>query len=117
MHAPAVDGIGHFEDTYFDAVLLHSFLEHEQYPSILLAKLNRVLKPGGIVYIRVPNYGSLNRKFMGKKWCGFRYPDHIHYFTVSTLKEMAAKNGFQLKLLNRINIHLDDNIKAVLIRN
>ncbi len=117
VHAPAVEGVSHFSDAYFDAILLRSFLEHEQHPSTLLAKLNRVLKPEGSIYIRVPNYGSINRKLMGKKWCGFRYPDHIHYFTVASLKQMAANNGYQFKLLNPINIHLDDNIKAVLVRN
>jgi len=116
VHAPAVDGVEQFDENYFDSVLMHSFLEHEENPSGLLAGVHRVLKPGGLAYVRVPNYGSLNRMFMGKKWCGFRYPDHVNYFTIGSLKKMAANNGFDFKLLNPLNVFLDDNIKALLVK-
>jgi len=116
IHAPAVEGVEQFETDYFDAVLMHSFLEHEENPSGLLKGVFRSLKKGGHAYVRVPNYGSLNRMFMQKKWCGFRYPDHVNYFTISSLKKMAQKNGFDFKLLNPLNVFLDDNIKALLVK-
>lgn len=116
IHAPAVEGVKEFPNDYFDGVLMHSFLEHEKSPSSLLSGIYKVLKLGGHVYVRVPNFGSLNRKFMGKKWCGFRYPDHVNYFTVKSLKQLAQDNGFSFKLLNPLNIMVDDNIKAYLVK-
>ena len=116
IHAPAVDGVKAFPDSYFDSVLMHSFLEHEENPGGLLSGLHRVLKPGGYAYVRVPNYGSLNRMIMGKKWCGFRYPDHVNYFTLASLKAIAQKYGFEFKLLNFMNLIVDDNIKALIIK-
>jgi hypothetical protein len=74
----------------------------------------RVLAPGGSIYVRVPNYGSLNRRMLGAKWCGFRYPDHVNYFTTTSLGAMAGDCGLKLKLLNPIRLPLDDNINAVL---
>lgn len=116
IHAPAVEGVKAFPDNYFKGVLMHSFLEHEENPADLINGLHRILEPGGHVYVRVPNYGSLNRKVMGKKWCGFRYPDHVNYFTFDSLENMAHENGFSFKLLNPINVMVDDNLKALLIK-
>jgi len=116
VHAPAVEGVKEFPDEHFDSVLMHSFLEHEESPAELLAEVHRILKPGGKIYVRVPNYSSLNRHFMGSKWCGFRYPDHVNYFTLTHLKNMASKAGYGLKLLNPLNLAFDDNIKALLVK-
>ena len=114
IHAPAINGVKEFPDRYFSGILLRSFLEHEKQPKELLEQCSRVLAPGGSIYVRVPNYGSLNRRMLGAKWCGFRYPDHVNYFTTTSLGAMAGDCGLKLKLLNPIRLPLDDNINAVL---
>lgn len=72
IHAPAVEGIGQFESGLFTGVILRSFLEHEWKPMELLASVHRVLRDDGIIFVRVSNYTSLNRKVRGGQWCGFR---------------------------------------------
>lgn len=114
IHGNAVDGVKSFDSQFFDGVLLRSFLEHETKPLPLLIGLNRILKTDGIVYIRVPNFSSLNRRVMGRKWCGFRYPDHVNYFSMKSLSRMADKAGFRMRLVNRATVVVDDNIKAIL---
>ena len=114
VQGAATEGIKEFEDNFFDGILLHSFLEHETNPLPLLVGLHRILNNEGVVYIRVPNFSSLNRHVMGRKWCGFRYPDHVNYFTVKSLGQMAEKAGFKYNILNRANILVDDNIKMSL---
>jgi SAM-dependent methyltransferase len=114
IHAPAVEGVKQFPDRYFTGILLRSFLEHEAEPRALLAECARVLAPDGTIYVRVPNYGSLNRRLLGGKWCGFRHPDHVNYFTVSSLAAMAGTHALELQVLNPIRLPLDDNINAVL---
>lgn len=113
IHAPAGDGVKEFPDSYFTGFLLRYFLEHEKQPKELLEQCSRVLALGGSIYVRVPNYESLNRKMLGVKWCGFRYPDHVNYFTTNSLGALANDFGLKLKLLNPIP--LDDNINAVLL--
>jgi hypothetical protein len=51
---------------------------------------------------------------MGAKWCGFRYPDHLNYFTARTLAEMAAKAGFETSFGLTGRPPTSDNIRAVL---
>ena len=45
-------------------------------------------------------YSSLNRKFRGDNWCGFRYPDHVNQFTPKTLSEMVVSTGYQIIKFN-----------------
>lgn len=114
IHAPAVEGVREFPDRYFSGILLRSFLEHEKQPKALLEECSRVLADDGAIYVRVPNFGSLNRRALGGKWCGFRYPDHVNYFTTRSLAAMAADCRLELKLLNPIRLPFDDNINAIL---
>lgn len=109
IHAPAIDGLAQFPDGFFDAVLMRSYLEHEAQPRKVLSDTRRTLKPGGIAYVRVPNYGSLNRRVMGTKWCGFRFPDHVNYFSSKDLRRLAASCGFTYRRINWLS-PFDDNL-------
>ncbi len=93
---PATDGVAQFAPEQFDAVLMCSFLEHEAQPLTLLNLTHRALKPSGVVIIKVPNYASWNRRVRGRKWCAFRYPDHVNYFTPATLRAVAREAGFRV---------------------
>ncbi|MEL6336970.1 MAG: class I SAM-dependent methyltransferase [Pseudomonadota bacterium] len=114
VHGPGAEAIWAFPEDHFDGIVMRSYLEHESSPRRVLDGAARALKPGGAVYVKVPNYASLNRKVIGSNWCGFRHPDHVNYFTPSSLAAMAAKSGFAMTILNRWNLALDDNIHALL---
>lgn len=116
VHAPAVEGVASFPDNFFSGVILSSFLEHEMQPAQLLAACARVLQPGGSIYVRVPNYGGVNRRVRGAEWCGFRHPDHVNYFTLESLTKLAHRFGLKLRLLNPWRLAFDDNINAVLAK-
>lgn len=44
----------HFADNTFDAVACIAILEHLPMPSVAVAQLHRVLKPGGVIWISLP---------------------------------------------------------------
>ena len=116
IHAPAVEGIQQLPDRYFTGILLRSFLEHEAQPKVLLKECARVLAAEGTIYVRVPNYGSLNRRIRGAKWCGFRFPDHVNFFDRKSLLQMGEDCGLRLDLINPLRLPFDDNINAVFTR-
>ncbi|MCY4541861.1 MAG: class I SAM-dependent methyltransferase [Rhodobacteraceae bacterium] len=116
LHTTGVEGIKEFDANYFDGVLMHSYLEHEVEALPVLSGAHRCLKAGGRVFVRVPNFASLNRLAFGRKWCGFRYPDHVNYFTPRSLRLMARKAGFSMRILNRLRLPVDDNIHALLTK-
>ena len=83
-----------FPDRYFTGILLRSFLEHESATEGAARRNARACcADDGAIYVRVPNYGSLNRRMLGAKWCGFRYPDHVNYFTTT----VARRHGRRLR--------------------
>lgn len=116
VHGAGAEAIWDFPEGHFDAVMMHSYLEHEVEVARVLAGSARVLRPGGKVYVRVPNFSSVNRRIQGRKWCGFRWPDHVNYFTPHSLKAAAARAGLDMRIVNRLNLMFDDNIQALLIK-
>ena len=116
VHGPAAEAIATFADGFFSGVILSSVVEHEAQPKRLLAEVARVLEKDGSAYIRVPNFGSINRMVNGGGWCGFRHPDHVNYFTLASLRRMAGDCGLAVRLLHPIRLPVDDNINAVLTK-
>lgn len=114
LHGAGAKAIWDFDKDQFDGIVMFSYLEHETDAVGVLRGAHRALKKNGGVFIRVPNFGSLNRKVIGKKWCGFRYPDHVNYFTLSTLTKLAKRTGFDTTLINKITHPVDDNISVLL---
>tara|TARA_B100000927_G_scaffold278228_1_gene260696 strand:- start:2470 stop:3309 length:840 start_codon:yes stop_codon:yes gene_type:complete len=90
----AVDGMLEFRDESIDIFVLRSFLEHEVNPVGLLKNAYNKLKSGGVIFIKVPNFNSFNRLYRKEKWCGFRHPDHVNYFTPETLVKTCLKAGY-----------------------
>tara|TARA_R110002110_G_scaffold91000_1_gene236549 strand:- start:727 stop:1641 length:915 start_codon:yes stop_codon:yes gene_type:complete len=112
--APSLEGLLAVEDEFFSAATLRSYLEHESHPQEVLRELYRTLAPEGVAIVKVPNFGAVNRMIMGSKWCGFRYPDHLNYFTPASLRKMAEKCGYSVKSAFSQRLPTSDNMYAVL---
>jgi len=105
-----------FADETFSAATLRSYLEHDADAGPVLAALACKLKRGGIAVVKVPNYGSINRRVMGAKWCGIRLPDHVNYFTRRSLAALAGRYGLQVRFPFLLCLPTDDNMIAILRR-
>ena len=111
---PGAEAIWKFRTDQFDGILMHSYLEHESQFLRVLEGAFKALKSSGKIFVRAPNFGSINRRIIGSTWCGFRHPDHVNYFTVDALRKAATKTGFILQVTNSITLPIDDNIYALL---
>lgn len=102
------------DENFYDGVLLFSLLEHEKNPTRLLTECNKSLKRDGVVIIKVPNYGGVGRKLTGKKWSGYRWPDHVNYFTKRSLQEILMRTNFTKIIFPPFRNHiLNDSIWCV----
>jgi len=84
-----------FADRRFDVVLLEQVLEHVVHPVKALREARRVLRPGGICCIGVPDagrYGSCY--FFDFYWLLIR--EHLQHFDGDHLRLLAAREGFEL---------------------
>ncbi len=117
VHAPTIDAIGEFDSEFFDVIVMASYLEHEIEPLQVLREARARLKAGGVLIVKVPNYDCINRRLRGARWCGFRWPDHVNYFTPATLVAMASMAGLRLMRMSFRDRHpFSDNMYAVLAR-
>jgi hypothetical protein len=95
VQAPAAEGLAVFPRGFFRGALLIGYIEHEFLPREALVALRGALADGAVVVVKTPNFASLNRRLMGMRWSGFRFPDHVNYFTPHTLSEIARRAGFR----------------------
>lgn len=117
IHSSAIDGLASLEDASVDLVILCSYLEHEVRPLEVLKNVSLKLRKGGCVIVKVPNYGSWNRRFRQQRWCGFRYPDHVNYFTPQTLIRIIESSGLKVRRMNlRDCLPTNDNVWAIASR-
>ena len=80
---------------FFDIVTSTSTLEHIARPLEHLNRIMTVVKPGGTVYLTVPNYGSLPIRLRILKGRLVSPPGHCSYFTVQTLKSLFMQKGLK----------------------
>jgi len=90
-----------YPDGYFDVIHLSHVLEHLNRPLVSLRRAHALLKPGGIIFIEVPNeFGELFNLVR----CGVlrRAPlvysvptPHVYFYTAATLSAMVRKAGFR----------------------
>jgi len=77
----------------FDAVSLFDVLEHLFDPVRTVRACVRLLKPGGILFLYLPNYDSASRLLMGKD-AHFIWPTHhLNYYTPTTIRDLMAREG------------------------
>jgi SAM-dependent methyltransferase len=82
----------------YDAVLLLNVLEHVPDAAAMVRGIRRLLAPGGLLYIRVPNdfnplQLSAQRKLGAEPWW-IAVPDHVNYFDVDSLCALTSRLGF-----------------------
>jgi len=93
-----------YEEGFFDVVICSHILEHLEHPGEILEKLNRIIKPDGLLLVGVPIgllAGILWRRHItpilnpvnSKKEALKRF-GHVTFFTLPELKKLLKDHGF-----------------------
>jgi SAM-dependent methyltransferase len=86
-----------FPDGSFDTVVMWDVLEHLHQPRDALTEIRRVLKPDGLLCLRLPVLDSWDRRLFGPYWAGWDAPRHLTLFSRRTLSQMLARAGFRIQ--------------------
>jgi 2-polyprenyl-3-methyl-5-hydroxy-6-metoxy-1,4-benzoquinol methylase len=84
-----------FPSHTFDVITMWDVLEHVIDPKGTLAEIKRILKPGGMLALSLPNPSCIEARLFGSTWIGWDRPRHLHIFTPSVLKKYLNDAGFQ----------------------
>ncbi len=79
----------------FDVVAACHVLEHQQDGAHFLSTLGRWVKPGGHVFIEIPNWSSFDRMGNRDKWFGLRPLEHLGHYSPRTLARTMERIGFE----------------------
>ena len=97
-----------FADSSIDAVILSAVLEHLYNPDEVLREIARILRPGGALFIDVPNesglyfrVGNLYQRLRGRDWVVNLAPTfppfHVFGFTPKSLQALLSKHKFEVR--------------------
>jgi len=83
-----------FPKQHFDTVIVWHVLEHLDHPRATLELISRLLKPGGLLYLEVPNLSSLQSSSTGKNWFHLDLEHHLYHFSMDGLHRLLHSTGF-----------------------
>jgi len=84
-----------FAGNAFDAVVMWDVLEHVADPGLALAQAARLLRPGGILALNVPDVRSPVARLLGRRW-PLLLPEHLFYFSRRSLRRLLGGSGFEV---------------------
>src|SRR5205814_8631925 len=82
---------GSFEEypirnAYFDVITLQDVFDHMRAPIVTLRQCHAMLKPKGLLVIKVHNISCLYAKMTGRRFYALLPPSHLFYYNKRTLK-------------------------------
>lgn len=83
-----------YPDATFDYITLNHVIEHVSDPVRLLVKLRALLKPGGILWLGLPNPEALGLCALQQGWKGLHPPFHLLIPSQTILSGWLHKVGF-----------------------
>ena len=89
------------------AVTLMHIIEHVADPVEFLLAARRLLRPGGRLFVQVPNAASWQFLLLGRRWSALDIPRHLFHFRAQDLEDLLVGCGF--RVVRRKFFSLRDN--------
>ncbi len=89
-----------FSDEIFDAITLNHVFEHFTKPKQEIEEIHRIIKPGGLLYLSLPNIKSRQFEITKGFWHHLEMPRHVYHFSPTTIRSFLEKNGFKVLSIN-----------------
>jgi SAM-dependent methyltransferase len=80
----------------YNAIVFNHVLEHVKDPVGDVRHAQSLLRPGGVLVIGVPNFGSWMARLRGPNWASLHPEQHYWQFTKESLLRAIAPLGFEL---------------------
>ena len=101
---------GVMEKHSYDLILASHCLEHVESPATLIAAMMRALRPGGALFIEVPNMSGHPALIHDDNH------SHIHFFSIASLSRLLIDSGMQIAACAtgaRLDARYPDSIRVI----
>jgi 2-polyprenyl-3-methyl-5-hydroxy-6-metoxy-1,4-benzoquinol methylase len=114
VHAGTLESAA-FSSNSFDVITLMDVIEHVPDSSSLVQEIYRLLRPGGVLFLVTPNFGSFFVRLYGRTAYGVWPDQHVVYFQPSTIEKLLRGVGFA-KIITGSKDFYGENLKRLLRR-
>jgi len=105
MHKGVLDPSNYTPES-FDVITSFEVIEHINTPNPEIANISSLLRKDGIFYITTPNFNSTLRYYLGPKYNVIGWPEHLSYYTPSSLKQLVTKHQFKPLFIHTTGISI-----------
>lgn len=88
----------------FDAVTLWHVFEHLRRPDETLRKIRSLIKPGGWLFLSLPNAESAQARRYGTHWFHHDPPRHLFGFGPHSLTQLLQDTGFRVETISTFSL-------------
>jgi len=104
-----------FDENFFDVITLNHVLEHLADPIMVLKKINKFLKPEGVLIVHVPTSNSFNIKVFRRFCQSVDSPRHLYLYNPTNIKEIAKQAQFKIeKIEYRVPMTYNTTIYSII---
>jgi SAM-dependent methyltransferase len=89
-----------FPPATFDYVRSNHSFEHIHNPREVLREIRRIVRPGGRLFIGVPNLAGLMPKVWGTYWWYLGAPVHTYGYTPASIARLLTEEGFRVERIS-----------------
>ncbi len=84
-----------FKGLEMDVIVSIEVIEHINTPHQELKNIYSLLRKGGLFYLTTPNFNCYLRYQVKDKFSVIHYPEHLSYYSPTTLNDVMKRNGFK----------------------
>jgi len=92
----------------FDVVVMWHVLEHVSDPRPMVAEVARILRPGGMFLVAVPDFGSPEARLTKAGWFHLDCPRHLSHHTRESLSRILGEAGLSPKWVSALAPEYDN---------
>jgi len=82
----------------FDLITMFHVIEHVARPDEVVARLQSLLRVGGLLALETPNFDCADARWSGERfWGAYHTPRHWHLFTAASLARLLRSHGFTIE--------------------
>jgi len=83
-------------ENHFDVITLWHVMEHVHSLHQYINQLKKILKPGGALFIAVPNYTSYDADNYKQFWAAYDVPRHLYHFSPVAMQKLMQLHGLKI---------------------
>lgn len=90
----------------FDVITSFEVIEHINTPNLEVSNISKLLRKEGLFYITTPNFNSTLRYYLGPKYNVIGWPEHLSYYTPSTIENLMKRHSLKKVFIQTTGISI-----------